>query len=1350
MNYSHTTQRGMTSFFLLAIIASLAFGAVTVSKYFGPTPQTLPKDPLANLVRGYIAMQVPRSKGVAPNDNVRPPTSAQIAATRASSSLGRQIETRDLYLPGVTVFLEDPKTQKRSKEARTDLSGRFTLYAPEPGRYSLCWKSDVYDSGCSEPFVTAGLSPQFLSTVPISAPSRKDFVAMMGHVTNRDGSPARTYDPLLNINSFATVSLDDDSANRLATVFVNNYGDYLLPYVPVRKKLTLTASIEEGKFSQEIRPEAQIESAVLQEVNMRIANSRPTLNPLIAFANGQPVQNAAPGSEISVTAHVRDDDGDAVGLTWSVDPGSGELPQTAGSTVKWRVPQTPGLYNITVVAHDKKGGYDKGVISVPVGFQGIPFSGIVVDRDGAPIDQAEVEIVGNPVPAKTGPDGRFSMYVLEARKYVCNVRKLGYGLNSQVYDRGISDGRWVLRRGQIITIDPTRDQEFTNERTQADCPGPSSARARLGVAGDSLKEPEWQDGGGHVIDSPSTTCRFCSAKGDKESDFFVSKPDRSRIVMPRDLKLPPCGPGVKIKIPANSILDPSGIPAKAPFSATIATVDLLSAQQMPGNDSVVPLAGGGAYLKSYGAGSLTLPAGFELQTGALATLTIPVDRARLMKGTLPPTVPLLSYNETTGSWDEEDTMALSAVSGVPAYVGKVKHFSEYNADTFFGNAACLRVFSEGMPGTYDLEVMSPYPDGSPHYKTFANVAGTSEFVIYNITPNANMTLAPMTQGANPHLLGFYIVNSGPPENPPSLPNPPLSTPQGYTSCKNFVVLRAGNAPSSPFGGEFLHGLGFIDAANLGFPDVELTSATSTGNALRDAVILASENYYRSIDPGNDVDTFDKFKIFHGFGLNPASPATNEVVATYANSGDLGFGRDMHCIKKVANGPTNNDVVCYVTNYGTGYTNIFPGAGTGDQADADAAADHLAVGPSGEVATVAMEYSDLPLAPLNKVVKFYVYKKALTNSSGNYARSISANLDGRGERPVPQLCMICHGGLVPEHVAGTPAFGTNFQVNLSSRFLPFDHRLFTFPNRPGLDRAGQELEIKSLNETMVGAVPGFTSSPDPILEVVDALYNDGAGISNSPTQLFNSPVPGWRAGSSLDLQGQTNFYNRVVANACRTCHTAQPFPQLQFNTSDSFVNVSTAVAPNNRLMLGTAEMRVCGDYVMPHALRTHDVFWGTFPVPATFGGFSMPTEFQTFGNLVGGATWQNNLCTTSFVSPAVLSQSSFYQQSIQPIFNGKCVACHIGGFKPLTDGASFAFLHDGRVAPPSDNPDIAGNKLLLRLSYTDPRDDNFDPNNGQRMPQGCIVPPAVPTAGQLPCLVPSDIDRIKAWIRSGAN
>lgn len=1325
-----TGERGVSALYLLTVITALAIGAVAVSQRFVPTQlpaQPRPRvDNLSNLVRGYIAVAVGRTG----------------KADLSGGLFSRQVEGKDIFLPGLEVYLEDPQTNAASKSVTTDLSGRFSLYAPGKGRYRLCWKSKIYGDGCTAVYISAGSRAEFLSTVNIRLPARKEYVAIFGSVKNADGSSARTFDPLLNINAFATVNMASAKGDH-ADVYVNNFSDYLLPYVPTRQNIKLTAAIESGRFTQEIFPEAQIERSALHRINIKIQNNPPTLDPLVALdASDKRIQNATVGSEIRLQANARDKDGDEVKYAWFVDPSEGQLSSRSGSDVKWQLPSKAGRYSVTVVAYDGKGGYVKAVLSRLVGARGVPFSGIVVEPSGTPVKDAEIEIVGRPI-VKTDDNGRFDTNVIAADRYVFNARKKGYGLNSQIYDRGVTGGRWILRPGQVVTIDPTRDVVIGHKRTQRNCPGPDSVKAGLGVAGNSLNTPQWQDGKGNIIDPPSkrTDLRTTVGTGrQRDSRISQVQDKRELLIMPRDLKVGRCGPGVSVQIPANSILDSNGNPAVAPFQATIGTVDLLSSQQMPGDDTVVASGGGGRYLKSFGAGSLDLPAGFKLKSGATAKVTIPVDRARLGSGSLPPTVPFLSYDEQRGVWMEEDTMTLTTVNGVQAYVGNAKHFTSYNADTFFSNAACLRVFSPGIAGNYDLEVMSPYPDGTPHYKKYPidNIS-EQEHVIYNITPNANITLAPMTQGANPQLLGFYVVNSGPPQNPSNSPNVPPGPP--YVSCQNFVVMTTLNAPDSPFGGEFLHGLGFIEAANLGFDD--LTSAGPTGNALRDAIITASRNYYQSADPSNLRTTFADFKTKHGFSQNPNTPVAGETVAQYANSGDLGFGRDMHCLKN------GSDVACYVTNYGNGYTNIAPGGGTPDQDDANAAGQRATVAGSAEVATVAMEFSAIEGDTAgNRTVKFFVYKAGLPN----YGRSISANLDGRGERPVPQLCMVCHGGQIPAQSGATP-FLVPDDVKFASRFIPFDYRFYTFPTIPAnLTKTDQDPAFKQLNEQIVNFAP-VAAAGDPIRDVVDSLYGGGA------TQLPNATVPGWANGASANAPGQANFYRKVIAPDCRICHASQPFNQLQFNESDRFLNMTqfnagTAGGAANRLMLGTAQLRVCGDYVMPHALRTHDIFWDVYWDVASWGAPPSPpmrNEFQNFGDGVppGSTTsWKAGLCT-SFISTVASTPSNFYQQSIQSIWNAKCVGCHVGNFPPAglnlaelsppsLPGSSWQMLLNGRVIPGNDT----GSLVVQRITDT-------ATGFGGRMPLNCFRAPEPPN-GKLPCLVQADVDKIKAWIRSGAN
>lgn len=1351
-------QRGML--LLAAVIAVISFSPYD---YVNAQPVNRPLD---NLVRGYLAAV--------------PGQSAQTDVTGVTAALRK---LKAVHLPGVNVYLQDPLTGKTSDPSKTDLSGRFTLYAPNPGQYQICWKSDVYGAGCSKGLIAAGRAPQFLSTVQIDLPRRRDLVAMAGNVSTADGSSPRTFDPMLNINSFATVALEDAKGKRLTEVYVNNFGEYLLPYVPAKQNLRVLALQEGGKGIQEISSEARLDQAGAHRVNLRLENHRPFVEPVTAVdaATGKPVQNAPVGGVIKLAARATDKDGDTLEYVWFAGEGQGALTQRIGTTNEWQLPKIPGRYTVTLVVTDNKGGYDKSTLSVLATGQGTPFTGNVIDIAGNPIVGAEVEIVGdgtvNP-PLMTDARGAIATNVKQADRYVVNVRKKGYALNSHVYDRAVTGGRWVLRTAQVVTVLPTRDIRLTHKRGKRDCIGPDSIRASSGVAGPSLAVAQWQDGRGNVIDSPQAQLAAQAVRVAGQVDpkgmemrrtaalkrLVKNEREKQPVVMPRDLKLPKCGPGVSVFIPANSIVDARGRPVTAPIKVGISTVDLLSSQQMPGDESVVPIGGtGGSRLESFGAGSLDFPKGLKLKSGASADVVIPVDRSRLMSGTLPATVPLLSYDETKGLWIEEDTLTLATVAGVKSYVGKVKHFSTFNADVLFTNNACVRVFSPGIPGNYDLEVSAPYPDGTAHIKKYLidNTAST-EHVIYNLVPNTNITLAPMTPAPNSKLLGYYVVNSGPVTpfvGTPGAGNAPPGP--AYTDCNNFVVLKVGSAPDSPFGGEFLHGLGFIDAANLGgLAGVvdDLTYALPTGDALRDALVAASLNYYATLDPADDVISFEKFKTVHGFSQNPATPGATEIVASYANSGDLGFGRDMHCINKV-----NNDVVCYVTNYGSGYTNIYNavangGPGTPDTDDANAAATRSTVGASSDVATVAMEYSDLPGAPGNKVVKFYVYKAGLTtpaavtatNPAGAYARSISANLDGRGERPVPQLCMICHGGQVPQQSGGVPAFGNNAQVTFGSRFLPFDHRFFTSPSSPTI--TAQEPAFKNLNEQIVNSAPP-AGVGDPVKEVVSGMYNNGA----SATQIRDFSIPGWQTAASSSVPGQSNFYQRVVADACRTCHITQPFAQLQFNTSQRFLHLLNAPAPvaaNNYLLLGTAQNRVCGDYVMPHSFRTHEIFWGKYGDIGNLQSppsFSMPTEFQNFGNGIPApaAQWSTNLCT-SFLSTSIARPSVFYNQSIQPIWNGKCTACHVSGgaagFRSLTTGSSFATLNAGLITPGNDS--VTANTLLQRTTASNPN---------SRMPPRCFRAPE--TAGatvsgvvldNIPCLSQLDLDKIKTWLRSGAN
>jgi hypothetical protein len=506
---------------MAASLAVICLTLFSMKAAFAPHPVQAQSPKIDNhnlIVRGYI-VAVPAAKEQL----------ATVAVVRSP--------VKEIYLPGVDVYLSEPQTAKTSNTVRTDLSGRFTVTAPERGRYQICWKSPVYGAGCNPGFVSVGASPQFVSSVRISLPPRAGFTAISGHVTNGDDEIPRTFDPFMNINAFARVAMEDGK-NRPVEVYVNNFGDYLLPYVPVKQRLKLVAAIESARAGQEILPEANIAAASFNRVNFKFANHKPHLDPLLVFDSsaGKRVQNAAPGSKVIVEAKGRDLDGDPVQYAWSVSDGQGTLVQATGGKAEWQLPNAPGRYVISVVAYDGKGGYDKAALNVLATGKGIPFGGIVVDAGGTPIGGAEITIVGNP-PVKTLPDGRFQTQVKESDRYVFNIHKEGFALNSRVYDRGIVAGRWILHRADVITVDPTQNITLVHERTERDCPGPDSVHAGLGVAGASLNIPEWQDGNGNAMDPPawwtgprktqnanplsvSATERAAAAAGKKDSRSF--------------------------------------------------------------------------------------------------------------------------------------------------------------------------------------------------------------------------------------------------------------------------------------------------------------------------------------------------------------------------------------------------------------------------------------------------------------------------------------------------------------------------------------------------------------------------------------------------------------------------------------------------------------------------------------------------------------------------------------------------------------------------------------------------------------------------------------------------------------
>src|SRR5262249_35438731 len=155
----------------------------------------------------------------------------------------------------------------------------------------------VYGDDCLKDFISAGREPLFLSTVLISIASRAGFVASFGKVRFADDSLPRTFEPFSDINSFAVVSLFGTGRKLMAEVPVNNFGEYLLPYLPNKETVELVARIEKGNGVQVIRPEAYTRSPRLIQYHLTIKNSPPRLDAIVPMSTttGKRVQVGTPG-----------------------------------------------------------------------------------------------------------------------------------------------------------------------------------------------------------------------------------------------------------------------------------------------------------------------------------------------------------------------------------------------------------------------------------------------------------------------------------------------------------------------------------------------------------------------------------------------------------------------------------------------------------------------------------------------------------------------------------------------------------------------------------------------------------------------------------------------------------------------------------------------------------------------------------------------------------------------------------------------------------------------------------------------------------------------------------------------
>lgn len=992
------------------------------------------------------------------------------------------------------VYLKNLITQGVTDSGSTQLDGRFDLTANSAGRYAVCWSLENMDDGCSQPFAVKAESVYLGNIV---ATSKQPFV--WGESLMQEGRPCWLHDPFFKVNLYTLVELFDSNNKLAATpVKANIYGEYAIG-LPKGKRYRLKAQCESTVFETK-----HYIGAVHQLVNLPLDNWIPKEEEFAAYDSGRGVLQAPAGHTLDVVFDASDKDGHPLKFQWKVLNGSGHTGGSGSALESWQLPATPGKHRIYALVADGHGGYLTKSLPMQVGVPFVQFSGTVIDEvTRLPVDGADVDVLGKTT--QTDNRGWFNVQVpiLNGdQRYPLNIRHFDYATTSRVLDKSSRGATFELIRAQVTQHDPSKAIDVLDQHSSGPC-----GRAEL----DSQHKRR-------ASDNDNKAAKL------KAREMELVKRHGLRVVNPpSDCR----HRGARLQLPANALVYADQTPAKGPISLSFATLNP-ARRAMVGDYRAIDLDGRDMELTSFGAiyAEFRDVNGKEINVrkGLEAELTIPVsgDLAPQAKSE----IDMWSYDRKSGFWLEEKPEGkLVATSEGPAYVGPTSHFSTINMDVAGNdpaNATCVRFEVGASLNSWNNLVMRAYVPvgGSAVQVKETALDGEQYHAIYRIpysNPPAGNTLRVELRGELPSgtevVLLEEIIQT---DLRPKMTGNDLWPDSPYTECGTPIVLEA-DPVTLPYYG---------DIAGTGRPAF-LTGPY--GTYLPENGQQTSADYYAAVDPANLRTTLGDWWAQNGFGAD----GSGGTRASYMNHNDLGFGRDMHCLGDV------NNYACYVTNYGLPDQN---------PANADDAENQ---NPATQGATVTMEY-DASLG--DTAVSFYAFNGGVATAP----RVNFADLDGLGPKPLPHLCMVCHGG--------EPGAFTVDSLVHDGVFREFDLPSFRYSgNRDwDFDQAPSSLDLFELSQfaTLNNEVAAINSG-NKVSEVIDGWYN-GGGIA--PQQLLNSEIPaGW--------VGQEDVYRDLYATTCRTCHIAR---SGIIDTSASFAN---------------SEYTVCNiPRRMPNAYITYKNFW----------------------------------------------------------------------------------------------------------------------------------------------------------------
>jgi len=305
-------------------------------------------------------------------------------------------------------------------------------------------------------------------------------------------------------------------------------------------------------------------------------------------------------------------------------------------------------------------------------------------------------------------------------------------------------------------------------------------------------------------------------------------------------------------------------------------------------------------------------------------------------------------------------------------------------------------------------------------------------------------------------------------------------------------------------------------------DGDQTNALITLQSSQVNSAVYAQAYYKAVDPFDERTTLADWKNTNEF----TSGADQHIV--FRDEFDLGYGRDIYA--KVR---TDGGFSFYVDNY---VVQLSPGdVSTYANLSIDAA---IAADTEYHIGSNAIEFSPIDSNDANsdRIVKMFTF--APKDNSGIQQRTLSIDMDGRGEKFMPTVCLVCHGGILyPLNEDGSfPE-----QSLISGKFNILNPEHFAFKDIDGLSKSAQQPAIKVMNQLIHQSFSQMNARNQAELGHWNGEFAMSLGTipysADFSEEVYNqTAIPqGWLQNINRP-DGVQRLYQEVIKPHCIACHS----------------------------------------------------------------------------------------------------------------------------------------------------------------------------------------------------------------------